>query len=926
MKKILLIFLVLLFFATALPNAASAISSLSVITFVIEPATSGSYANYIIDMQLSSDLSTDNYIYMDFPSGFALPETISKTSITIKGEPPAKIDVLSGGIMRIYPAAPIQKGTEAVIHIKQSAKIKNPMTPGNFGFLIGVSNESNPQSVSREIRKGIGQLSVTVQPNTSNSSAMYLISFYTSENGALNGSSGDYITIVFPDGIHFKNSKVVPNDVVVNGVLSKSVELNNQILTIYLDNNLNIPASSFVSVEISAAETINPALPGNYFISVLTNKDPFLTNTSFNIKGTKVNNFLVTLNPRIQNASPEIKLSFITSAYGNLKKYEDEIFIKFPGEFYFPNSLNFSKIKVNGVTCSSGEFNSGILSIHTPIDIQAGAVTIIIDKSFGIKNPSVKGEYILDAYTSKDLMPASLSVQIESSHITAPVVALSNFGAGANSSYGIVFYTGAGGMLSKGNDKISIVFPDGTVLPQIIEPANIKVNNVPLTSAVNISQEAFNMVVPIDISANMKVSIEISDKVNIKNPTNGGIYTLSAFTSKETTPVFSVGYDISILPRSSAKVVPDAPNGKNGYYITKPKVALSAISPKDPKPAIYYYIDNNSPAIYVGDEIVIPDGTHTLYYYAIDHDGNKENVINSVKFKVDTTPPILVITSPTKSSVSGSTVKIMGKAEQNDLVQINGSNAGVKDDGTFELIVNGNGKTTFKVIALDQAGNSSEKDITITFNSQPAQPPNLTIISPQNGTVVYQSSVIITGKTDPGAEITINKNPTQVSDDGSFTATINIVSGENIIDVVALKSDEKSEVKLTVKFVKAVSIKLQIGNKNAIVNGEVISLDAPPVIVNSRTLVPLRFISESFGADVKWDAVLKLVDIKFNGIDVKLVIGNKFASVNGKKVELDSPPQIMNGRTMVPLRFISESLNAKVVWDNNTRTITITYP
>ncbi|MCD6107236.1 MAG: copper amine oxidase N-terminal domain-containing protein, partial [Caldisericaceae bacterium] len=55
-------------------------------------------------------------------------------------------------------------------------------------------------------------------------------------------------------------------------------------------------------------------------------------------------------------------------------------------------------------------------------------------------------------------------------------------------------------------------------------------------------------------------------------------------------------------------------------------------------------------------------------------------------------------------------------------------------------------------------------------------------------------------------------------------------------------------------------------------------------------------------------------------------IGTPYASVSGKKVLLDSPPLIVKGRTMVPLRFIAETLGAEVTWDEATKSITIIYP
>lgn len=102
-----------------------------------------------------------------------------------------------------------------------------------------------------------------------------------------------------------------------------------------------------------------------------------------------------------------------------------------------------------------------------------------------------------------------------------------------------------------------------------------------------------------------------------------------------------------------------------------------------------------------------------------------------------------------------------------------------------------------------------------------------------------------------------------------------------------------------------------------------ISFDQPPVIDSGRTLVPLRAIFEAFGASVLWNEPTKTVTASKGDIKIILQIGNTKASVNEYPVELDVPAKILNGRTLVPVRFISESLGTNVNWDGSTRTVKI---
>jgi len=59
---------------------------------------------------------------------------------------------------------------------------------------------------------------------------------------------------------------------------------------------------------------------------------------------------------------------------------------------------------------------------------------------------------------------------------------------------------------------------------------------------------------------------------------------------------------------------------------------------------------------------------------------------------------------------------------------------------------------------------------------------------------------------------------------------------------------------------------------------------------------------------------------------IRLQIGKDFSSVNGKKFAMDTAPIIDHGRTMVPIRFVSEALNAEVLWNGETKTVTVIYP
>lgn len=107
------------------------------------------------------------------------------------------------------------------------------------------------------------------------------------------------------------------------------------------------------------------------------------------------------------------------------------------------------------------------------------------------------------------------------------------------------------------------------------------------------------------------------------------------------------------------------------------------------------------------------------------------------------------------------------------------------------------------------------------------------------------------------------------------------------------------------------------------VNNREIIFDIDPVISEGRTIVPLRAIFESLGLVVSWDGATKTVTVKNNETEIKLKIEDLSAMVNGQVVALDVPARIFNGRTMVPARFIGQAIGGEVNWDENTKTISI---
>ena len=93
---------------------------------------------------------------------------------------------------------------------------------------------------------------------------------------------------------------------------------------------------------------------------------------------------------------------------------------------------------------------------------------------------------------------------------------------------------------------------------------------------------------------------------------------------------------------------------------------------------------------------------------------------------------------------------------------------------------------------------------------------------------------------------------------------------------------------------------------------------------NSRTMLPVRFVAESLGATVGWDGATSTVTVTSDTTEIKIVIGATTATVNGKTVALDSPAFIESSRTYLPVRFVAENLGATVEWVAATNTAILT--
>ena len=251
------------------------------------------------------------------------------------------------------------------------------------------------------------------------------------------------------------------------------------------------------------------------------------------------------------------------------------------------------------------------------------------------------------------------------------------------------------------------------------------------------------------------------------------------------------------------------------------------------------------------------------------------------------------------------------------------------------------GTIVYSIVSINDSSNTiylgTNSGVYMSVVTQDNNPPNLQIISPQDNSKVSSPSLIISGvatDSESGiAKVTINDINVQVSENSTFSFIMTLSPGENKIVIKAFdKAGNLTTKTLTVYYAKTTVLILFVGsNKMITSDGEAITLDSPPVIVEGRTLVPIRPIIEKFGGSIAWDGGEHKVTIFLGNKAIEMWIDKPQARVDGVMTLIDPnnskvTPKIINDRTMLPVRFVSEQLGAKVDWDGTLKKITITYP
>jgi hypothetical protein len=787
---------------------------------------------------------------------------------------------------------------------------------------------------------------VAVYPLSPGVASQFTIGFNVTSSGALEAGK-DKIIIEFPDGTTIPSS-IGSGKILINGksVSSSYIYVDDNVLTLKLPSDIDIKANGYAGIIIPQSAGIKtPLKGGTHYLIISTTRDGAASSNSFTLEGTKVSSLEVSVSPAAVDEYAEYEISFKTSSKGALTGGEDYIYIEFPDEVDLPRSISSSYIKVNGVKPSSSGVNvdrdTNTLAIKVPSDIKNSTkVTINISSSADIRNPDDPGKYELGVYTSKD----SLLVEDEYSvglSISTPVVTVSPGDGGKNSQYSIGFTTSSDGALTGGVDYIYLYFPSGTYIPSSINSSYVTVNGYAAKSVSCVrSERKISIRLPSNISIqdNSYVGVVIKSGAGVKNPSSGGKYRLEVSTTADSSKVKSQEYTITGTSSSA----------------TKPTVALSTNKTGEyPTITIEYELgfgydlegDYDEITIVFPDEFSLPnslsksditiegemiadydiDDNELVLTVPKDIDGGDEVEIiikSSARIKNPTKEgsyTLEIYTSQDSSKVESKSFTI-GSASTIELCQVELSNYTAGQDPRYFI----------SIFASEEWNLQGGDSIIITFPAGTTVPSSISTsyikindeyvedVSVNNRTVTIELPEDI----DEGDKIVVEiaesagiKNP---NTPGSYKLEVGIPGDDDLYESKAYE--------ITSSNVTATGNKIifRIGSKLCTDRGTLVNLDAAPTIIDNFTVVPLRALGNALGAETAYDASTNSVTVKYKGKELYFLINSKLVRVDNQWMTLDVPATIINGRVMIPVRFVSQSYGAIVDWNADTQQITIT--
>ncbi|MDD4613858.1 MAG: stalk domain-containing protein [Caldisericia bacterium] len=810
-----------------------------------------------------------------------------------------------------------------------------------FGSITQMAMVASPGSVSMP--------EVTVNPSTVGAKATYEIGFTLGLDGSL-GTISDTITIQFP------KETILPNYLSAQDVL---VNDNPMFTTPYIDAAKKfirivppIELNGGQKIEIVIKGITNPSTENDYHITVFTSKQttPSLS-SAYHIGVSSVTDVTVSPDPVITGEIALYEIAFRTGVSGALES-GDTIVILFDYNFTLPKKITRNTVMVNGIIPSADPIVSGksvIVKVDRAIGINTN-VEIVLTKEAGIVNPEFPGMYQCRLYTSKE--ESSVESEpfqiVDRSTLQRIKVQLKPASIASETQITITGNLGPYGALNRGENIYVSLHP--FIMPEDLHGSYVSVNGIRFSGTLEVQKKVVSIPLSMNLSNGADITITFYNQAGIINPTVPGYdYRISMWTDKEPAQVMSEPFTVEPNLEIDCLLTPDAPDGISNWYITAP----TAIFTSNVMGTFYYRIDNSIEKEYTNPVLLNLPGKHTLYYRLVTNMGTESEEYN-VTFAYDGDgPEILTNIESEVVYTRDQTFALSIRIQDISPVKVTVNQKPITlIENTYSALLNlHNGENILQIKAEDEAGNITYATYRIIVK---VNPPILVLSSPQlyqtvedvyfsttpNGNELY-ANIRIKGSTEMGIEKVQVMTPAKpdetflldVDHMGTFDRVVgmSVLAGDNILKVQVedLVGNTNS---VTISFIVRCTLKLRIGVEKGYLNATPLTLDAAPYLkYNMHTMIPFRLVAESFGAKVGWLESERRVSYDFRGVHIDLWIDQLKAVItesDGRKTTKAMPaePELKNGRTMIPLRFVAESMGMKVGWDAKLWEASLSYP
>lgn len=531
-----------------------------------------------------------------------------------------------------------------------------------------------------------------------------------------------------------------------------------------------------------------------------------------------------------------------------------------------------------------------------------------------------------------------------------------------NSQYKITFNSNE--ILTGGLDTLHVVFPAEYKFDTSWQAGHADINGY-TSGGVDYTNRTLSILVPkgLTIYGGQPVTLTLSSGI-MRNPEVTGQYTFKVYTSKETTQVTSKAFSITEYvqsnsvsrPRVTLEKVQDQRaqsieisfntnqggglvGGDDQIILTFPEVFdLPKTLAKD-KVLINGQAMQSSAPIIVNQQVFLPlnvglnigEGKSVSILFKADSGITIDRDRSDVTLEVVTTEDTQPIASYPFDVVKTADMPYVPTDSKNPEVKVAPNGAGGVGSYTFTIWAN----------TMDTFEGGNIMGFTLTFPSgtvlpgtiQPqqimvnGQQSNGVLVNPTRREIIFTLPVGVSRSRD--IEI-------QVS---SAAGIKNPQAGQYIMDIMANKglrsmTTRSFEIKTVADTVETPVqppqeatervVKLTINSKQATKNGESILLDVPAALIDSFTMVPVRFVSDGLGAAIDYNAEQNTVTMVYRDRSIVLWPGSSIAKVDNTPVTLAKAPMIRDGRTLVPIRFVSECFGAVVEFVSTSQPITIT--